>query len=65
MAAVLKMQIVGNTCCEKQPCKKENYAIYLTDKLSTAFVYTAGNELNYCLNSTARLQQVRAHIIHH
>lgn len=61
-AAVLKMQIVGNTSCEKQPCKRKLCNL-LTDKLSATFVYIAGNELNYCLNSMVRLQQVKRHSI--
>lgn len=42
---------------------KENYPIYLTDMLSAASVYTTGNELNYCLNTTVGLPQVRRHSI--
>lgn len=40
---------------------KENYPIYLTDMLSAASVYTTGNELNYCLNTTVGVRQVRRH----
>lgn len=53
-AVVLKMQITGSAYCE-QPCK------HLTGMLSATSVYTTGSELNYCLNTTPRLQQVMRH----
>lgn len=53
-ALLLKMQIAENIYCVQEPCKR---------KVSrcTASVYTTGNEVNYCLNTTVRLPQVRRH----
>lgn len=53
-AVLLKMQIAGYIYCVQQPCKREL-------SRSTASVYTTGNEVNYCLNTTVRLPQVTRH----